>query len=625
MGLVDSLAGVFGEPGSPGAASLASRNLAAGEIPSNLDQYQRVNGLIGTLDSLVKAAETAQGANGATGRMSPLGLDAIIQDWVRQQFIYRRSILQDLYVLAYQVTEIRSVVLAILREVFRKGFSNWQQKYVRKCVQCGKEFEEDEDEHCDSCFAFEIVQQEVYDKEYDEIITKNVRRYKRDSQTGDKVPVGTSIPDFTQQKSFDVLIGNANSFHQSLLDVLNEFMTDILIADDGFLLFNKEYEIDPVTGKISKSKIFEVTRLHPALTEYDIDRKDGLPERSHFLCPIHREQQTHTSPGKCDVVAAEGFRCNATLLPAMFRYYWRGRYRYYLADEICHASFFNPSKTYGYSPVLTVFEKVLSLVGADRTLYRYWYERRIPPGLLITYTDDPESLETEIERIKTQMLNDPNTFPWVAASARNNRGKTDFVKLAYTFQELDYLPVRQEIRDRVAMLWGVTPLFSGDASSVGGLTRESAQTDMHNKLIESYQNVINENVIPFMLKQLEISDWTIHLQPPQEETEEIQLSIEKLRLENASMMLQLGYEPIKEKGKDIRFKFKKMEQAPGMPGMPGAEGAPGAPGAPAMMPGMEEQPAEGQPAGVDQLPAPPPIAGPEMSEAGIPLSEDDEE
>ena len=225
-------------------------------------------------------------------------------------------------------------------------------------------------------------------------------------------------------------------------------------------------------------------------------------------------------------------------------------------------------------------------------------------------------METEIERIKTQMLNDPNTFPWVAASARNNRGKTDFVKLAYTFQELDYLPVRQEIRDRVAMLWGVTPLFSGDASSVGGLTRESAQTDMHNKLIESYQNVINHTIIPFMLKQLDISDWTIHLQPPQEETEEIQLSIEKLRLENASMMMQLGYEAIKEKGKDIRFKFKKMEQQPGMPGM---EGQPAMAGA---MPGMEQP--EGEPAEVDQLPAPPPIAGPELSDAGIPISEEEE-
>jgi len=183
MGLVDSLAGALGNTNRSGSDALA--NVAATE---NLGNYQKVNGLLGTLDSLVKAAETSQGA---TGRMAPLGLDAIIQDWVRQQFIYRRSILQDLYVLAYQVTEIRSVVLAILREVFRKGFGPWHQKFVRKCVQCGKEFDEEEDEHCDTCFVFELIEQEVYDADDDEIRLKKVRKYKRD-EFGEKIPVRTT-------------------------------------------------------------------------------------------------------------------------------------------------------------------------------------------------------------------------------------------------------------------------------------------------------------------------------------------------------------------------------------------------------------------------------------------------
>ena len=115
MGIVDSFANAFGNSNgvATGVNTSSGFSLADNSPDSNtLDNYKRVNGLVGTLDSLVKAAETAQGA---TGRMAPLGLDAIIQDWVRQQFIYRRSILQDLYVLAYQVTEIRSVVLAVLR------------------------------------------------------------------------------------------------------------------------------------------------------------------------------------------------------------------------------------------------------------------------------------------------------------------------------------------------------------------------------------------------------------------------------------------------------------------------------------------------------------------------------
>ncbi|MAH45742.1 hypothetical protein CMI37_07920 [Candidatus Pacearchaeota archaeon] len=611
MGILDSLANVFqGQNGTSPASGV-----------SGVENYGKMQGVLGTLDALVKAAETGQGQS-SQGRMSPLGLDAIIQDWVRQQFIYRRSILQDLFVLAFQVTEIRSVILSIQREVFRKGFGNWEQKWARKCPQCGEESEDDEQEECDSCYIYEIVEQEIIDPENDTLSTRRFKRYKR-GEDGERVRHEMMVPDITQQFAFEPLLRDANSFHQPLTSVLTEFLADVLIADDGFLLLNKEYEVDRETGEVSSQRIFEITRLHPALTEYDIDRKDGLPERSHWMCPLHREQQTHTAPGNCVALNDEGYSCNAILIPAMYRYYWRGRYRYYTKDEILHASFFSPSKTYGYSPVLTVFEKVLALVGADRTLYRYWYERRIPPGLIITYTDDPDSLETEIERIKTQMLNDPNTFPWVAASARNNRGKTDFVKLAYTFQELDYMPVRQEIRERIAMLWGVTPLFTGDASSAGGsLAKETAQTSMHDNLIESYQNIINDQIMPHLLEQLGVTDFEIKLSPPVEKTEDDSISIEKARLEVAMQMQQLGYEPVKEKGKEIRFTYKKAAMPPGMgmpgmdggmPGMPGMEG--GLPGMPPPMGGVpEEAPAGG---GVGLAPPPPPPESPQITEGGL--------
>jgi len=610
MGILDTLANTFGA-GRNGASS------GSMSMPQGMENYAKMQGVLGTLDDIVKSSSAQQNGNSSAGRMSPLGLDAIIQDWVRQQFIYRRSILQDLYVLSYQVTEIRSVVLAIQREVFRRGFGTWQQKFVAKCPECGKETQDADQPDCDECFVFEMQTEQVYDKGLDQMVLKDVKRWKRDAD-GNRIKTELTIPDRSQQKGFEELTKDANSFHQNLIDVLQEFMMDILIADDGFLLLNKEYEVDRRTGEVTTSRVFEITRLHPALTEYDIDRKDGLPERSHWLCPLHREQQTHTSPGSCDVVNQDGFICSATLVPAMFRYYWRGRYRYYTANEIIHASYFNPSKTYGYSPVLTVFEKILALVGADRTLYRYWYERRIPPGLLITYTDDPESLETEIERIKMQMMNDPNTFPWVAASARSNRGKTDFVKLAYTFQELDYLPVRQEIRERVAMLWGVTPLFTGDTRGIGGGLgggKESAQTSMHENLVESYQSVINKMVLPKLLDELGITDWEVVLTPPREKNEADDLMIEKQRIDNAVAMMQLGYEAVKQKGPDVRFTFKKLPQVPGgQPGMPGGPaGPPG--GMPGMPPGgdpaaaLAAPPAEGD-AGAG-LPAPPP-----MSEGG---------
>jgi len=574
------------------ASTLSGRSTVGNGSDASLAAQGEVNNRLSMLDALIKQNTSSDNGTGGSisERMSPVGLDAIIQDWVRQQFIYRRSILQDLYIMAFQVTEIRSALLSIKREVFRKGFGEWSQKFVRECPDCKKKFDES-GEDCDECFDYEFVIEYRYN-ETGESVPTNVKRWKRD-EFGQKIPTHTRLPDLKEQERFETFYEDANTFHQPLLNVLQEFFDDVMIADDGFLLINKEYELDRDSGQIYIKDVFEITRLHPALVEFDIDRKDGLPERSHYICLLHRNEQINMGPGQCATIADDNMICGADLHPAMYRYYWRGRYRYYTKDEIFHTSFFSPSKTYGYSPVLTIFEKILTLTGLDRTYYRYFYERRIPPGVIISYTDDPESMESEIERIKLQMLQDPNTFPWVAASAKTSRGKTDHIKLGYTFEELDILSVRQEIRERIAMLWGVTPMYQGDSASVGGLTRETAQTGMFENLIEAYQNVINRGAIPFILKNLGVLDWEISLVPPMERTEEDGLRLEKQRIENAQAMINLGYQATKTKGNEIRFTYEKSPMPMGQPGMAGgpppmAGGGVGA--APGMLPGGEMPP-----------------------------------
>ena len=256
-----------------------------------------------------------------------------------------------------------------------------------------------------------------------------------------------------------------------------------------------------------------------------------------------------------------------------------GRYRYYTKDEIIHKSYFNGSRSYGYSPVLTVFEKTLSLLGIDRWYYRYFYERRIPPGLVITYTDDPESLESEIERMKLQLLEDPNTFPWVAASARTQRGRTDYVKLGYTFEEMDSISIRQEIRERISMLWGVTPMYQGDARSGGSsFSRENAQTNMYQELIESYQAVIDDGVMDKILMQLGITDWTRPLKASFNQQSQENLELDKLNVDIASAMMNLGYDAELEREQDgLQFYYKKVQnpfdqmQDPMMGGMGGGD------------------------------------------------------
>ena len=79
-----------------------------GAIASGTSISEQYDQRLAILDNFTKQQQTNGNAPEGTisEKMSPVGLDAIIQDWVRQQFIYRRSILQDLYIMAFQVTEI---------------------------------------------------------------------------------------------------------------------------------------------------------------------------------------------------------------------------------------------------------------------------------------------------------------------------------------------------------------------------------------------------------------------------------------------------------------------------------------------------------------------------------------
>jgi hypothetical protein len=179
------------------------------------------------------------------------------------------------------------------------------------------------------------------------------------------------------------------------------------------------------------------------------------------------------------------------------------------------------------------------------------------------------------------------------------------------------------------MLWGVTPLFTGDMQGIGGGLgggKETAQTSMHENLVESYQSVINKMVLPKLLSEIGVTDWNVVLTPPREKNEADDLMIEKQRIDNAVAMMQLGYEAVKQKGSEVRFTFKKLPQVPGaQPGMPG--GPPGMPGGMPAMPGAEGAAPpmmgeggaspEGEMAG--GLPAPPPLG--EGGAGGVPEGE----
>ena len=433
------------------------------EVPKLAQTVINLNEQINFLD-LMKSG------SGETGRAPTIGLDHVVNTWVRHQMAYRQQLVMDLQMLAYSIEEVRSPLQHITGEVFRRGIE-W-------------------------------------------------------------VPL-VENPDPNQQKRLVDFMDGCNIFDQSLEEVLRQFHFDLNAIDDAFLYIVKEYK--KLDDGSMRSKVNEIRRLNPALVEFDLDAA-GLPKNAHFLCPIHREE-VQEDPGEC----AEK-DCEITLQPVMYKYYHRNAHIFLLDSEIIHISKFSPSETYGWSPILTIFEKALTLIGMDKNLYRYFFERKMPASMMMVFTDDPESLRRERQQIAAQTRLDPNYIPMVAVSSRNNRGRVDMVRLFHTLNEMDYLPVRAEIRERVAAMWGVTPAWQGAPEAFGGLSTQTQQLVVMSRVVEGDQRLFHEKVLPQILEAFGITDWGLKLPNPEEKAEATRISFSQQKAQIANQFIALGFE-----------------------------------------------------------------------------------
>jgi len=419
-------------------------------------------------------------ATGDTGQAPTIGLDHVVNTWVRHQMAYRQQLVMDLQTICMTVEEIRSPLNHITSEVFRRGLQ-WKPLVAN--------------------------------------------------------------PDNDQIEVFSKFIKDCNVFDQSLEEVLRQFHFDVNSIDDGFLYMAKEY-YSSSDGTL-RSKVKEIRRLNPALVEFDLD-VSGLPKNAHFLCPIHRDE-VRDVPERCGHGG-----CIRQCQAVMYKYYHRNQQIYLFDSEVIHMTKFSPSETYGWSPILTIFEKALTLIGMDKNLYRYFFERKMPASMVMVTTDDPESLRRERANIAAQTRIDPNYIPMIAVSARNQRGRVDMVRLFHTLQEMDYLPVREEIRERVAAMWGVTPAWQGAPDAFGGLSSQTQQLVVMSRVVESDQRLFHEKVLPVLLDAFGITDWSLVLPNPEEKAEATKISFAQQKVQVANALAQLGFTiTLKEQGIDL--------------------------------------------------------------------------
>ena len=421
------------------------------------------------------------------------------------------------YNVVQQSVIVRTCITQLKQEIFRRGYI-WEKAYESKCRSCQKTHQMPVKE-CARCGSLELDKPDPKQLEYAE----------------------------------NFIEGYVNKSEQMFIDVFKELEDDLNIMDDAYIVLVKEYYLDG-NGKIRMHRIKELFRGDPVTMSIYAD-EIGIRGTKGFTCINHRNFISQEPHEACQ-------DCTGPLYPIHYINRANGDEQFYLEGEVLHFSKYSPSRLYGQSPVLTLFNHIMTLIAMENYINSSYTKSRMPRGILAVQTRNMESMASFWRGVKERMEQDPHYIPVMGIEAENGKGAVEWIKFMDSLKEMEYTAVKDDLRDRISAFYGVSKIFMADTTTSGGLNNEGMQILVTNRAVQMAQNVYNNYVFPFLTKQFGITDWNLKLPPSEEEDEIAVLRKRELEVSIAAATKNLGFEVEMDEDGNFTYTKPKPEEQP---------------------------------------------------------------
>ena len=445
---------------------------------------------------------------------TPMPTMPLFQSGIQEPALLQGITIPALYAASYECVVLRSILNHLSVETFRKGFG-FKPKFVVKCRQCDEKFNQ-EVESCTKCGG-------------------EVRK-----------------ADKSQLEYAESMLHSRNGMLQEFIEILREIEMDLNIVDDAYLILTKEYFVDPETKKVMFYRVKEISRADPIFMRILADKR-GVRGGSQYTSLVDRTFRTNDPKKRCPITGTPVVPIHYMNLAGV------GKGQVYTEGEVIHISKWSPSKLYGRSPVATMWRQVNTLIAMDNYVYSAYQKKRMPRGVMVIKSSNMETVERTARNIQEHLERDPNYIPTIGVETESGRGGLEYVRMMDTLEELQYIPIKDDIRQRIAAFFGVSNVFMNDVSG-GGLNNEGMQIVVSNRSVAYAQSIYNRVLFPQIVEAFDIDEWELVLNPHEEEDEIMQLRRDEMAIRNMMQMKQAGYDATLRDGIDdkiLHFDFKE--------------------------------------------------------------------
>lgn len=516
---------------------------------------------------------------------------------------------------------INNAIEEKVNQVFRRGLGDWEEAYVAKCPHCREEFDSEEP------FRDQLGEDGDLPEEVDFTVPRpcpNEECPSCDEQEGSDGLVEFETPDEDVKDWADEWLQQVNSRNvedhhlepkdfnsigQDAVGVLREVSWDVESFDDAWILFEREYLTDP-EGRIIDWDLKGVHRAPPEVMRYVVDPSTGDFGGKYWICVECRATDPDYRPEtRDDAMKAHGApRCSkcgnhtyeAYAVAKGEREYKEEDDRYYIRGEFYHDSLYAPSRFYGFSPIMTLWEEARTLEQMDKWYHDAYEERRAPKGAIIVSSTNDESTRAWNKGEMEKLRNDPNHIPLFINDIEE--GKQDplkFVELLASPADMQHMEMREWFMERISAKYGVTEVLMSGSPEASGLS-QSMEVQVANRSAERLRRVMND-ALHAILRQLKVDGWNLEIAEVEEEDEAQEAQLIQSELANARAALEVGLEvewtddnravirpgdaELEQDGMGMDFGFPGAEDPEGPPipeedDFPGNDGEGGEPEAP---------------------------------------------